>query len=145
MTGKGNFTGTASATFTIVNRTLAAEDVTFNNHWSTFYSADGAFELPEGIGAYVASGVGENSVTVTQISNIPEGVAVLLNNATETTTTNVFGTDVKGNLLQHAATDVVVDAEEGDYYGLYNGAFMRITDKSTVSYTHLTLPTICSV
>lgn len=131
---KCNFTGSADATFTISDRTLVVSDVTFHNGWTTYYSADGNVLLPanSNVGAFVASGVGENSVTVTQISNIPEKVAVLLNNATTTTTTNVFGTDVKGNLLQHAATDVVVDAEEGDFYGLYNGAFMRITDKSTI-------------
>ena len=131
---KCNFTGSADATFTISDRTLVVSDVTFHNGWTTYYSADGNVLLPanSNVGAFVASGVGENSVTVTQISNIPEKVAVLLNNATTTTTTNVFGTDVKGNLLEHATSDKQVDPAEGDFYGLYNGAFMRITDKSTI-------------
>ena len=134
VTGQGNFTGTESATFSIVNRTLADNEVTFYNNWATYYSAVGDVMLPtdKNIGAFVATGIGDGVVSVSQISYIPEKVAVLLNNATTTTTTNVYGTDVKGNYLQHATVNTVVDAEEGDYYGLYNGAFMRITDKSTI-------------
>lgn len=134
VTGKGNYTGTKSATFTIVNKMLAVTENDFHNHWMTYYSDNGDVDIPvnSNIGAFVATGVANNAVTVTQISNIPEGVAVLLNNTTETTTTNVFGTDVKGNLLVHATNDKQVDPTEGDFYGLYNGAFMRITDKSTI-------------
>ena len=140
VTGKGNFTGTASAKFTIVSRTLAVEDVTFNDHWSTFYSADEALELPEGIGAYVATGAGENSVTVTQIRNIPEKVAVLLNNETTTTSTAVFGTDVKANLLVHATSDKTVTAAEGDFYGLHNGRMKRVTGTIPAGKNYLLIP-----
>ena len=145
VTGKGNFTGTVSATFTIVNRTLAAEDVTFNNHWSTFYSADGAYELPEGIGAYVATGTGENSVTVTQISNIPEKVAVLLNDETTTTSTAVFGTDVKGNMLVHATNAKEVTAAEGDFYGLFNGRMKRVMGTIPAGKNYLLIPAAVNV
>ena len=137
VTGIGNFTGSESAAFSIVNRTLDASDVTFNDHWSTFYSADGAYELPEGIGAFVATGVGENTVTVMQIRNIPEKVAVLLNNETTTTTTNA---SVTGNLLVHAASDKVVNAGEGDFYGLYNGKFMRVTGTIPEGKNYLLVP-----
>ena len=140
VTGIGNFTGTASTTFTIVSRTLAVEDVTFNDHWSTFYSADGAYELPEGIGAYVATGAGENSVTVTQIRNIPEKVAVLLNDETTTTSTAVFGTDVKANLLVHATSDKTVTAAEGDFYGLHNGRMKRVTGTIPAGKNYLLIP-----
>ena len=140
VTGIGNFTGTASATFTIVSRTLAVKDVTFNNHWSTFYSADEALELPEGIGAYVATGAGENSVTVTQIRNIPEKVAVLLNDETTTTSTAVFGTDVKANLLVHATSDKTVTAAEGDFYGLHNGRMKRVTGTIPAGKNYLLIP-----
>jgi hypothetical protein len=79
VTGKGNFTGSKSATFSIVNRTLAEGEVEFHENWATYYSADGDVMLPENknIGAYVATGVGDGVVTVSQISYIPEGVAVL--------------------------------------------------------------------
>ena len=140
VTGIGNFTGTASAKFTIVSRTLAVEDVTFNDHWSTFYSADEALELPEGIGAYVATGAGENSVTVTQIRNIPEKVAVLLNDETTTPSTAVFGTDVKANLLVHATSDKTVTAAEGDFYGLHNGRMKRVTGTIPAGKNYLLIP-----
>lgn len=131
-----NFTTehTKSTTFTILNRTLAVSDVTFNKHWSTFYSANETLELPTGVGAFVITSINQTATEATamQISNIPAGVVVLLNDETNEPSTAVFGTDVKGNYLQHATVNTVVDAEEGDFYGLYNGAFMRITDKSMI-------------
>lgn len=129
VTGKGNFTGTESAEFSIVNRTLADNEVTFHNNWATFYSADGDVMLPENktIGAFVATSIGEGVVNVSQISYIPEGVAVLLNNATETVTTEAFDVENGVNLLQHAYEDVEVSGINGTVYGLYNGSMMRVS------------------
>ena len=122
VTGKGNFTGTKSATFTIVNRTLADGEVTFHEGWATYCSLIGDVNLPAGIGAYVASGLGNGVVTLTQISYIPAKEPVLLNNATTTTTDN---TEYPFNLLQYAGEDI--DVDDMYYYGLHNGAFMRVT------------------
>lgn len=129
VTGQGNFTGTKSASFSIVNRTLADNEVTFHNNWATFYSADGDVMLPENktIGAFVATSIGEGVVNVSQISYIPEGVAVLLNNATETVTTEAFDVENGVNLLQHASEDVEVSGINGTVYGLYNGSMMRVS------------------
>jgi len=101
----------------------------FHNHWMTYYhNENGNVVLPENqnIGAYVATSISGNEIVVTQIKSIPRGEPVLLNDATTTTTTNVFGQDVQGNLLKHATEAVQLD-EECDYYGLYNGTFMRVT------------------
>lgn len=101
----------------------------FHNHWMTYYhNENGNVGLPEdqNIGAYVATTISGNEIVVTQIKSIPRGEPVLLNDETTTTTTNVFGQDVQGNLLLHADEDLVVDEEQGDYYGLYNGAFMHV-------------------
>ena len=122
VTGKGNFTGTESATFTIVNRTLADGEVTFHEGWATYCSLIGDVNLPAGIGAYVASGLGNGVVTLTQISYIPAKEPVLLNNATTTATDN---TEYPFNLLQYAGEDI--DVDDMYYYGLHNGAFMRVT------------------
>ncbi len=122
VTGKGNFTGTESATFTIVNRTLADGEVTFHEGWATYCSLIGDVNLPAGIGAYVASGLGNGVVSLTQISYIPAKEPVLLNNATTTTTDN---TEYPFNLLQYAGEDI--DVDDMYYYGLHNGAFMRVT------------------
>ncbi len=100
----------------------------FHNHWMTYYhNNNGNVGLPENqnIGAYVATTISGNEIVVTQIKSIPRGEPVLLNDATTTTTTNVFGQDVQGNLLKHATEAVQLD-EECDYYGLYNGAFERV-------------------
>jgi hypothetical protein len=100
----------------------------FHNHWMTYYhNNNGNVGLPENqnIGAYVATSISGNEIVVTQIKSIPRGEPVLLNDATTTTTTNVFGQDVQDNLLVHATEDVQLD-EECDYYGLYNGAFERV-------------------
>lgn len=103
----------------------------FHNHWMTYYhNNNGNVGLPEdqNIGAYVATTISGNEIVVTQIKSIPRGEPVLLNDETTTTTTNVFGQDVQGNLLVHATDDVDVaeKAGEGDFYGLYNGAFMHV-------------------
>ena len=127
MTAKGNFTGTESATFSITNRTLADNEVEFHENWATYYSADGDVELPAGIGAYVATGVGNGVVTVSQIKYIPESVAVLLNNATETVGTVAFDPTKGTNLLLHADEPIVVSEINGTIYGLYNGTMMRVT------------------
>jgi hypothetical protein len=47
---------------------------------------------------------------------------VLLNNATETATDNM---EYPFNLLQYAGKDI--DVDDMYYYGLHNGAFMRVT------------------
>ena len=129
ITGQGNFTGTNSAKFNIVNQTLDVTENDFHNHWMTYYSANGDIDIPESsnIGAYVATSVTGNTVTVTQISYIPEGVAVLLNNETTTTTDKEFNYDQDHNLLVHATTAKQVKSGEGDFYGLYEGEFRRVT------------------
>ena len=129
VTGQGNFTGSASATFTIVNRTLDVTENDFHNHWMTYYSANGDIDIPESsnIGAYVATSVTGNTVTVTQISYIPEGVAVLLNNETTTTTDKEYNNDQDKNLLVHADAAFEVNSDYQEFYGLYEGEFRRVT------------------
>jgi hypothetical protein len=129
ITGQGNFTGTNSAKFTIVNQTLDVTENDFHNHWMTYYSANGDIDIPESsnIGAYVATSVTGNTVTVTQISYIPEGVAVLLNNETTTTTDKEYNNDQDENLLVHADAAFEVNSDYQEFYGLYEGEFRRVT------------------
>ena len=142
VTGQGNFTGTGTADFSIVNHTLADNEVEFYNQWATYYSADGDVMLPSSktIGAYVATSVGDGVVTVSQISYIPEGVAVLLNNATETVSTEAFDVKEGVNLMKHATTDVDTDTDEALFYGLYNGTFMRVTGTIPAGKNYLRVP-----
>ena len=112
----------------------------FHNHWMTYYhNNNGNVGLPEdqNIGAYIVSGVGEHTVTVTQIKSIPRGVPVLLNNETTGTTVN---TDVTGNLLHHADEDVVVPEGNVTYYGLYNGMMKRVHGTISAGKNYLLMP-----
>jgi hypothetical protein len=129
ITGQGNFTGTNSAKFNIVNQTLDVTENDFHNHWMTYYSANGDIDIPESsnIGAYVATSVTGNTVTVTQISYIPKGVAVLLNNETTTTTDKEYNNDQDKNLLVHADAAFEVNSDYQEFYGLYEGEFRRVT------------------
>lgn len=117
----------------------------FHNHWMTYYhNENGNVGLPENqnIGAYVATSISGNEIVVTQIKSIPRGEPVLLNDETTTTTDNVFGQDVQGNLLVHATDDVDVaeKAGKGDFYGLYNGTFMRVTGTILAGKNYLMVP-----
>lgn len=131
VTGTGNFKETAKAPFAIVNRTLADNEVTFHKNWATFYNAVGDVDLPAGIGAFIptAHNVAENTIIVTPIKNVPQGEAVLLSNDANVVT-QTENTSVEGNMLRH--TDKNIDIYNStNYYGLYNGTFMRV--KGTIS------------
>ena len=126
--GKRYKTKVIEREYTIKDIPLDVTATDFHNHWMTYYhNENGNVGLPEdqNIGAYVATSISGNEIVVTQIKSIPRGEPVLLNNETTTTTDNVFGQGVQGNLLKHATEDVQLD-EECDYYGLYNGAFERV-------------------
>ena len=126
--GKRYKTKVIERQYTIKDIPLDVTAADFHNHWMTYYhNENGNVGLPENqnIGAYVATSISGNEIVVTQIKSIPRGEPVLLNNETTTTTDNVFGQDVQGNLLKHATEAVQLD-EECDYYGLYNGAFERV-------------------
>ena len=140
VTGKGNFTGTKSESFSIVNRTLAENEVTFNEGWATYFNGKENVELPSGIGAFVATNVGDGVVTVSQIKYIPEGVPVLLNNATENAGTEEFDVELGVNLLEHAYENTDVSEIYGTVYGLHNGSMMRVTGTIPQGKNYLLVP-----
>ena len=137
--GKTHKTEVIERQYVIKDIPLAVTDDDFHNHWATYYNNNGNVALPEDktIGAYIASGVGENSVTVTQIKSIPKGVPVFLNNETTTTTDN---TDVTGNMLRHADEDIAVSAINGMVYGLYNGMMKRVHGTISAGKNYLLIP-----
>lgn len=143
-TGKNFSAGsTKSATFNIVNPTLVVNDGTFHNGWATYYNANESFNLPEGVGAFVASGVNSGAVSVTQISSIPKGVPVLLSNvAANLSNTTEYVANTTPNLLKHADTAKEVKASEGDFYGLYDGTFMRVTGTISAGKNYLLNPAV---
>jgi len=137
--GKTHKTEVIERQYVIKDISLAVTSDDFHNHWTTYYNTNGNVALPENenIGAYIASEIGEHTVTVTQIKSIPRGVPVFLNNETTGTTEN---TNVTGNLLIHADEDVVVDGDF-TYYGLYNGMMKRVHGTISAGNNYLLMPT----
>ncbi len=124
-----NFKGSAKTVWGIVNRTLTVgEDVQFadGQKWASFYTPSEDLELPEGVMAYIVTGVNESekSVTVKAVNKVLKSVPMLLENNSTETTTNV---SAEGNLLQVATEATAVSSINGTVYGLYNNAMMRVT------------------
>lgn len=126
----GNFTGSATADFSIVNRTLAVgTDVTFadGQTWASYYTTTEDLELPEKVMAYIVTAVSETAATVAPISYVPKNVPVLLENNSTVTTEN---TDATGNLLAGTTEAIAVAGLNGTVYGLHGNRFLKVTSGS---------------
>lgn len=126
----GNFTGSATADFTIINRTLAVgTDVTFadGQTWASYYTTTEDLELPEKVMAYIVTAVSETAATVAPIRYVPKNVPVLLENNSTVTTEN---TDATGNLLAGTTEATAVAGLSGTVYGLHGNRFLKVTSGS---------------
>lgn len=126
----GNFTGSATAVFSIVNRTLAVgTDVAFadGQTWASYYTTTEDLELPEKVMAYIVTAVSETAATVAPISYVPRDVPVLLENNSTVTTKN---TDARGNLLAGTTEATAVAGLSGTVYGLHGNRFLKVTSGS---------------
>ena len=121
----GNFTGEATASFTIINRTLSQDEIAFaeGQTFASYYSTTEDLELPEGLVAYIVTGVTATTVTTQAVSYIPKNVPVLV----EKTASSVETVDVvEGNLLHGTtAPTAVTSITEGTVYVLYNNEFVK--------------------
>jgi hypothetical protein len=121
------YVGSRTETFAIDNRTLeVGKDVNFasGQKWASFYTTTENLELPDGVMAYVVTGVANSAVSVKAINYVPKNVPVLIENESTTTTDNA---SAEGNLLQGTAESTAVSGIEGNVYVLYNGGFTRAT------------------
>jgi len=119
------YKGSATTSFNIVNRTLEeGKDVTFasGQSWASYFTNSETLEVPEGIVAYVLTGVNGGTLTVQAISKVPQSIPVLLEKTNNAVTTNDTY-DV--NLLRGTAEATSVTGIEGVVYVLYNGEFVR--------------------
>lgn len=119
------YKGSATTSFNIVNRTLEeGKDVTFasGQSWASYFTNSETLEVPEGIVAYVLTGVNGGTLTAQAISKVPQDVPVLLEKTNNAVTTNDTY-DV--NLLRGTAEATSVTGIEGVVYVLYNGEFVR--------------------
>ena len=132
VTGKGNYTGEVTRSFSIVNRTLevgANGDVQFaaGQTWASFYTTTESLELPEGVMAYIVTAVSETSATLQAINYVPQNVPVFLENGSTETTDNA---SADGNLLQGTTAATAVSTISGTVYGLHNNKLMQVTSGS---------------
>jgi hypothetical protein len=139
---KNNFSGSATATFTINHRTIPAEVIAekFTSEeqtYASFNNASESFLAPQGIVAYIITGVSGNSVTVKAVSYIKAGTPVLLQKTststeTEETTDGIFAT----NILKYAEGDLTAN---GGQYVLYKNEFVKATGSITSGKCYLDL------
>ena len=121
------YVGSRTKTFSIVTRTLEiGKDVNFasGQKWASFYTTTEDLELPDGVMAYIVTGISTETVTVKAINYVPKDVPVLIEKESTTTTDN---TSAEGNLLQGTSESTAVSGIEGNVYVLYNGGFTRTT------------------
>ena len=121
------YVGSRTKTFSIVTRTLEiGKDVNFasGQKWASFYTTTEDLLLPEGVMAYIVTGVSTETVTVKAINYVPKNVPVLIEKESTTTTDNM---SAEGNLLRGTTESTAVSGIEGNVYVLYNGGFTRTT------------------
>ena len=129
ITGTGDTWGgtkTVTREFTVVYPTLNVEFAQ-GQTWATYYNAEERMDLPEGVNAYVVTGVNETTVIVQAISYVPQDTPVLLEQST-TVPENVVNnmTNINSLLIgTSSATDV--SGIDGTVYVLYNGEFVKTT------------------
>ena len=96
--------------------------------WRTYYVADESRLVPDGVKAYVVSGLNATgtAVVLQQVSYLKKGVALLLGKSEGATSEPNPDDEFKPNLLKYADTDV--DAADGMYV-LYMNEFLKATGK----------------
>ena len=137
---KNNFKGNAEKAWKINHRTIPADVIAekFTSEgqtYATFYDASESFLAPQGIVAYIITGVSGNSVTVKAVSYIKAGIPVLLQKTststeTEETTDDIFAT----NILKYAEGNLTAN---GGQYVLYKNEFVKATGSITSGKCYL--------
>jgi len=137
---KNNFKGSAEKAWKINHRTIPADVIAkkFTSEgqtYATFYDASESFLAPQGIVAYIITGVSGSSVTVKAVSYVKAGTPVLLQKTststeTEETTDDIFAT----NILKYAEVDVTAN---GGQYVLYKNEFVKATGSITSGKCYL--------
>ena len=98
--------------------------------YATYYNENEDLALPDGIVAYVVTGVSGNSVTTTATGYLPQNTAVLLEKTGNvgTTITGYTGSagNFNGNLLKYTSANAVVNTT-GKEYILYKNEFVKAT------------------
>lgn len=140
LTGQGNYTGTLTIDFDIV-RDL---DITFDEtrQWATYYAAEN-LQIPEGLKAFIVTGIGESEVIVEEITYIPQHVGVLLTYEEEipevclAAAYDGVAQEFDNNLLQGCSVATTVSTlatANNSIYVLYNNEFVKTTSGSIPAF-----------
>ena len=132
---KNNFTGYATTTFTIKDRTA---EINFGSGltYMTYYKADEDCLIPDGVSAYIITGVGETTVTVKKVSYLKADTPLLLEKTSGSTIEKDPDESFDGNKLVYADADV---ATTGNEFVLYKNEFVKATGTITQGKCYLNL------
>ena len=127
---KNNFKNSKTVDWVIKNRTVTISElgVSESQPQGTYYSETEDLEVPEGVVAYIITGINGNSVTTQRVSYIPKGVAVLVEKGQSSESPNDIipypsNLPLKGTLEPVDVTSIT----GGTVYVLYNGEFVKST------------------
>ena len=101
------------------------------------------YKVPDGIKAYIVTGVSNNKVTLAETKVLPSNTAILLERGenatvfTYTAATDADGTLPSGNLLRYAADAVSIN--NNAYYVLYKDEFLKATGNIPTGKCYLDL------
>lgn len=121
--------------------TVVLEGVAFtaNSQWATYYNSARNLTLPEGVTAYVVTGVQGNNVAIEPVTYIPAGVGVLL--YSEDAAEQLSSTLYTGETSTHTSLLVGSDEDQNitEGYVLYNNTFYR-SEEGTLEAHRCYLP-----
>ena len=121
----GNYSGSATATFTIINRTVDVEEIAFaeGQTIASYYSTTEDLMLPAGLVVYIVTGVSGSAVITQAVSYIPKNVPVLVEKSDAAVEASEA---VEGNLLHGTSEETAVNSiTGGKVYVLYNNEFVK--------------------
>lgn len=127
---KNNFTSSAEKDWKIKNRTVTTDELGLSENQSqaTYYSETEDLEVPEGVVAYIITGVNGNNVVTQRIRYIPKRVAVFVEQTTSTENPLEVIPDASELPLKGTAVDLnVASISGGTVYVLYKGEFVKST------------------
>ena len=105
-----------------------------SNEFGTFYNEDSEiYAVPQGMKAYVVTGVSGSKLVTVETTVLPPNTVVLLDKAEGISFTKVpsEGAAPGGNLLKHATADISVTTESS-LYVLYNDMYVKATAGSPI-------------
>ena len=122
------------AEYTVLPKTELNISYAQNSREWASYCAEADLETPEGLQAYVVSGITEDGVSVSEISYIPQGEGILLKRIAENVTEPIMAKaymndgpqqEMPVNWLLGTAASKTISTGSSDIFVLYNDGFTR--------------------